>query len=133
MSRTLVTIANERDWVNGRSILRNIVTKDEIPRFGSPDRGKWSAQEYANIMQRHVFVSIESGDGLTCVPIFPVDSGTYDFVEEERGEEVWYADKADPPDYRPCDRRHSEYVEEMRKEGRWQGDRNHPKYPWRRE
>ena len=72
--RTLVTIAGDRDWVNGKSILRDIITKDELTTFGSPDRGKWSAQGYANIMQRLVFVSIDDEDGLIIVPIFPVDS-----------------------------------------------------------
>ena len=134
MNRTLVTIANDRDWVNGRSILRGIITKDDMYRPGPYDRGKWSAQGYANTMGRHVFVSIEGNEGfIECVPVFPIDDEEYDYTEEERGEEDWYDDKEDRPEYRPVDRRHAEYVEEMRKEGRWQGDKNHPKYPWRKE
>lgn len=132
-TRTLVTIATERDWVNGReSILRNIITKDEMYTLGPYDRGKWSAQGYANLLGRHVFVSIESENGLICIPIFPVDDEESDYCEEERGEEDWYNDKEDKPEYKPCDRRHADYVEEMRKEGRWQGDREHVKYPWKR-
>ncbi len=114
---TYVVIAEERDYTNGVSTLHGIVTQDERPVGWSPDRGYWSAQGIANVMGRHVFLSIENSEGITCVPIFPVDDGEFDFAVEEYGE---------------VDRDYVGYIEDMKKEGRWQGEPTHVRYPWRK-
>lgn len=114
--RTFVVIANERDYSEGRTVLRDIILKDESPRLGPFDRGRWVAQGIANVMGRHVFCYDESSGGSSLGPVFPVDDGPFEYTDEERGE---------------VHRNHNEYIGQMRKEGRWAGDKAHPKYPWK--
>lgn len=114
---TFVVIAYERDYSDGKNVLRNIIYEDEQPRFGTIDRGRWIAQGIANVLDRHVFLYSENRTGSSCGPVFPVDGGPYE-----------YPDLEPVPIFR-CD--YAGYIENMQKEGRWQGDRNHPKYPWK--
>lgn len=115
---SFVVLARKRDYVNGENTLRDIILKDELPCGNTPDRGLWLAQGIANVSGYVVFLYIEHAEGAFCGPIFPIDDGPFEYMEEERGEV-----EADYP----------AHIEEMRKEGRWQGDRNHALYPWRKE
>lgn len=128
---TFVVIAQQRDYTDGRNILRDIITKDEMPQGRTPDRGWWEAQGMANTCGYHLFLYIEHRDGSSCGPVFPIDNGPFEYMEEERGEDDWYYDRENKPACKPVDRDYAEYIKEMQKEGRWQGDKGHPKYPWK--
>ena len=118
MPNTYVVIANERDYANGVSTLRDIIYKDELPRPGPKDRGMWIAQGLANVMARHVFCYSEGEGWRRTGPVFPIDDGEFAYHNVEGQEDF-------------PNEEYSAFVERMQKEGRWQGDRNHPKYPWK--
>ncbi len=72
---TFVVVARDQEYVDGRTILKDVLYQDAEPTIGFFERGKPIAQKYANELGVPVYLYSQSRGGSSCGPVKPATLG----------------------------------------------------------